>query len=164
MLIRARPLCMICHYLQEKVNEKYPSARHTAIGGFIFLRFLNPAINLPEAYGLTRSEYKQTNKQKKWFHNKIDLWTWSFFLFSFDNNNDDDDELYFIFYWSNFIFHLFQRFQAKKHEEFSFYWPRPCNRSPTASNSVAKNNTWPNWMILLMRIKMKSINSSINVQ
>jgi hypothetical protein len=48
------PLCMICHYLQEKVNEKYPSARHTAIGGFIFLRFLNPAINLPEAYGLTR--------------------------------------------------------------------------------------------------------------
>jgi hypothetical protein len=48
------PLNMICHYLQEKVNEKYPSARYTAIGGFIFLRFLNPAINLPEAYGLTR--------------------------------------------------------------------------------------------------------------
>jgi hypothetical protein len=48
------PMKFICHHLQERVMAKYPSMRYTSVGGFIFLRFLNPAINLPEAYGLTR--------------------------------------------------------------------------------------------------------------
>jgi|SRR3989338_3996166 hypothetical protein len=53
------PMKFICHHLQERVMAKYPSMRYTSVGGFIFLRFLNPAINLPEAYGLTRSEWNQ---------------------------------------------------------------------------------------------------------
>eukprot|EP00029_Vermamoeba_vermiformis_P008886 TRINITY_DN427_c0_g1_i3.p1 TRINITY_DN427_c0_g1~~TRINITY_DN427_c0_g1_i3.p1 ORF type:complete len:1386 (-),score=362.76 TRINITY_DN427_c0_g1_i3:113-4270(-) len=48
------PMKFICHHLQERVMAKYPSMRYTSVGGFIFLRYLNPAINLPEAYGLTR--------------------------------------------------------------------------------------------------------------
>jgi hypothetical protein len=50
------PLAMrvVLHILQEEVTKKFPNSRHTCVGGWIFLRFFNPAINLPEAYGLTR--------------------------------------------------------------------------------------------------------------
>src|SRR5690606_27021230 len=47
------PFRYICHTLQTAVMSKFPESRHTVIGGFIFLRFFNPAINVPESYGLT---------------------------------------------------------------------------------------------------------------
>jgi len=39
---------------KKKVIEQFPESKHTCIGGLVFLRFFNPAINLPEAYGLTK--------------------------------------------------------------------------------------------------------------
>jgi len=45
---------IICEHLQKKVIEQFPESKHTCIGGLVFLRFFNPAINLPEAYGLTK--------------------------------------------------------------------------------------------------------------
>jgi hypothetical protein len=35
---------MICHYLQEAVVRRWPSAKYSAIGGFLFLRFICPSL------------------------------------------------------------------------------------------------------------------------
>jgi len=45
---------VICTHLGREVHNRFPNSKYTAIGGFIFLRFFNPAINLPESYGLSR--------------------------------------------------------------------------------------------------------------
>ncbi|CAH7670866.1 hypothetical protein BY996DRAFT_4641287 [Phakopsora pachyrhizi] len=42
----------ICHHIATTVQEKYPESVFTAIGGFIFLRFINPAIVSPEVIDL----------------------------------------------------------------------------------------------------------------
>ncbi|KAG0224055.1 Ras GTPase activating protein ira2, partial [Actinomortierella wolfii] len=42
----------VCWYLSQAVGERFPDAKFTAVGGFIFLRFLCPAIVAPEADGL----------------------------------------------------------------------------------------------------------------
>lgn len=36
----------------EEVEKKFPNSRIKAIGGFYFLRFLCPALVLPDQYGL----------------------------------------------------------------------------------------------------------------
>lgn len=45
---------VLCHHLKHEVTPKFPESKYTSVGGFIFLRFFNPAINLPESYGLSR--------------------------------------------------------------------------------------------------------------
>lgn len=51
-----RALCSaireICHHIATTVQEKYPESVFTSIGGFIFLRFINPAIVSPEVIDL----------------------------------------------------------------------------------------------------------------
>lgn len=42
----------ICHHIATTVQEKYPESVFTSIGGFIFLRFINPAIVSPEVIDL----------------------------------------------------------------------------------------------------------------
>ncbi|OAV85794.1 hypothetical protein PTTG_07084 [Puccinia triticina 1-1 BBBD Race 1] len=42
----------ICHHFATTVQEKYPESVFTSIGGFIFLRFINPAIVSPEVIDL----------------------------------------------------------------------------------------------------------------
>ncbi|KAG0221205.1 Ras GTPase activating protein ira2 [Mortierella sp. GBA43] len=42
----------VCWYLSQAVGERFPDAKFTAVGGFIFLRFLCPAIVAPESDGL----------------------------------------------------------------------------------------------------------------
>ncbi|KAA1100872.1 Ras GTPase activating protein ira2 [Puccinia graminis f. sp. tritici] len=42
----------ICHHIATTVQEKYPDSVFTSIRGFIFLRFINPAIISPEVINL----------------------------------------------------------------------------------------------------------------
>eukprot|EP00004_Rigifila_ramosa_P015884 TRINITY_DN372_c0_g1_i3.p1 TRINITY_DN372_c0_g1~~TRINITY_DN372_c0_g1_i3.p1 ORF type:complete len:2569 (-),score=557.14 TRINITY_DN372_c0_g1_i3:38-7744(-) len=42
-------------HLRRELAKKFPEATISSIGGFMFLRFLNAAILLPESYGLTDS-------------------------------------------------------------------------------------------------------------
>eukprot|EP01114_Cavostelium_apophysatum_P004552 TRINITY_DN1484_c0_g1_i2.p1 TRINITY_DN1484_c0_g1~~TRINITY_DN1484_c0_g1_i2.p1 ORF type:complete len:1402 (-),score=458.43 TRINITY_DN1484_c0_g1_i2:3446-7651(-) len=42
----------ICHYLQSAVGRRFPGFETAAIGGFLFLRFICPAIVSPEAHNL----------------------------------------------------------------------------------------------------------------
>eukprot|EP00011_Vannellida_sp_DIVA3-517-6-12_P006707 CAMPEP_0114622840 /NCGR_PEP_ID=MMETSP0168-20121206/9942_1 /TAXON_ID=95228 ORGANISM="Vannella sp., Strain DIVA3 517/6/12" /NCGR_SAMPLE_ID=MMETSP0168 /ASSEMBLY_ACC=CAM_ASM_000044 /LENGTH=1801 /DNA_ID=CAMNT_0001834063 /DNA_START=22 /DNA_END=5428 /DNA_ORIENTATION=+ len=44
------PFREICAYLKEEVGAKFPGAEHTAIAGFMFLRFLCPAIIAPDGF------------------------------------------------------------------------------------------------------------------
>lgn len=45
----------ICNIIYEAVMPRFPNAKYTAIGAFIFLRFFCPAIVAPEAEGLVSS-------------------------------------------------------------------------------------------------------------
>jgi len=42
----------LCHQIWEIVEDRFPEARHSAIGSFIFLRFFCPAIVSPEGVDL----------------------------------------------------------------------------------------------------------------
>jgi len=46
------PLCKMLQVVESKVSAKFPNAVQTALGGFVFLRFINPAICNPETYGM----------------------------------------------------------------------------------------------------------------
>ena len=48
----ALPFREICHFLKQVVSDKFPGAAETAIAGFIFLRFLCPAIVAPDGFGV----------------------------------------------------------------------------------------------------------------
>eukprot|EP01124_Arcella_intermedia_P011036 TRINITY_DN17534_c0_g1_i1.p1 TRINITY_DN17534_c0_g1~~TRINITY_DN17534_c0_g1_i1.p1 ORF type:complete len:814 (+),score=145.83 TRINITY_DN17534_c0_g1_i1:297-2444(+) len=53
----------IFHHLRKKAEEKFgPLAGMTAITGFLFLRFLVPAIRDPQAYGLWQTELDPIDK------------------------------------------------------------------------------------------------------
>ncbi len=43
----------ICNIIASTVTQRYPDAKFTAVGAFIFLRFFCPAIVAPDAEGLT---------------------------------------------------------------------------------------------------------------
>ena len=42
----------ICHILQTATNERFPGHENDAIGNFMFLRFITPAIVAPEGFGI----------------------------------------------------------------------------------------------------------------
>lgn len=44
----------VCHYIGSSVEEKYPRAKCTTVGAFIFLRFFNPAIVSPDSENLCK--------------------------------------------------------------------------------------------------------------
>ncbi|KAL1920332.1 uncharacterized protein VTP21DRAFT_1478 [Calcarisporiella thermophila] len=44
----------VCSYLATAVGERFPEAKYTAVGGFIFLRFFCPAIVAPEVEQLVK--------------------------------------------------------------------------------------------------------------
>ncbi|KAF8979403.1 Ras GTPase activating protein ira2 [Entomortierella lignicola] len=44
--------CEVCWYLSQAVGERFPDAKFTSVGGFIFLRYLCPAIVTPDSDGL----------------------------------------------------------------------------------------------------------------
>jgi hypothetical protein len=45
----------ICRHVRAEVHARYPEAATRAVGAFIFLRFFNAALAVPEAYGLLRA-------------------------------------------------------------------------------------------------------------
>lgn len=47
-----RPFREVSLYLRTAVGEKFPGNEYTAIAGFMFLRFLGPAIVAPDGYGV----------------------------------------------------------------------------------------------------------------
>ncbi|CAJ0836147.1 20802_t:CDS:10 [Entrophospora sp. SA101] len=48
----AKSFLDVCHYIGKSVEKKYPQAKCTTIGAFIFLRFFNPAIVAPDSENL----------------------------------------------------------------------------------------------------------------
>lgn len=49
-----RELRRICRHIQQETKKKWPGHESVAIGAFIFLRIFNPAIAVPESYGLLK--------------------------------------------------------------------------------------------------------------
>jgi hypothetical protein len=43
------------HIAQEEVQKKFPDQKTIVVGGFYFLRFLCPALVVPDSYGLIES-------------------------------------------------------------------------------------------------------------
>ncbi|KAI8373844.1 hypothetical protein BD560DRAFT_393755 [Blakeslea trispora] len=55
----------VCHYILTSVRERYPEAKYTAVGAFIFLRFFCPAIVSPESEGLIKSNIAISREMKR---------------------------------------------------------------------------------------------------
>ena len=51
----------ICKFLHDTVCSKFPEAGNTAIAGFIFLRYLCPAIVAPDGFGIVDNPIKDTS-------------------------------------------------------------------------------------------------------
>ncbi|KAF3935966.1 Neurofibromin [Dactylella cylindrospora] len=49
------PFRFICHTITTSVTTRFPEAKFTAVGAFIFLRFFCPAIVAPDSEGLVKS-------------------------------------------------------------------------------------------------------------
>lgn len=50
------PIREVASYLRKSVGEKFPGAEHTAVAGFIFLRYICPAIVAPDGYGVINND------------------------------------------------------------------------------------------------------------
>lgn len=55
----------VCHCILTSVRERYPEAKYTAVGAFIFLRFFCPAIVSPEAEGLIKANIVVSRDMKR---------------------------------------------------------------------------------------------------
>lgn len=55
----------VCHCILTSVRERYPEAKYTAVGAFIFLRFFCPAIVSPESEGLIKSNVVVSRDMKR---------------------------------------------------------------------------------------------------
>lgn len=55
----------VCHCILTSVKERYPEAKYTALGAFIFLRFFCPAIVSPESEGLIKPNVMISRDMKR---------------------------------------------------------------------------------------------------
>jgi neurofibromin 1 len=55
----------VCHCILTSVRERYPEAKYTAVGAFIFLRFFCPAIVSPESEGLIKASMTVSRDMKR---------------------------------------------------------------------------------------------------
>jgi neurofibromin 1 len=55
----------VCHCILTSVRERYPEAKYTAVGAFIFLRFFCPAIVSPESEGLIKPNIVVSRDMKR---------------------------------------------------------------------------------------------------
>ena len=49
----------VCAFIKSQLENKFPQAIYKGVGAFIFLRFYNTAITVPESYGLMESKKKK---------------------------------------------------------------------------------------------------------
>jgi hypothetical protein len=59
-----RPFREISRFLKDTVGEKFPGAEHTAVAGFIFLRYLCPALIAPDGYGVIPTPLQDQNVRR----------------------------------------------------------------------------------------------------
>lgn len=62
-----RSLRKICNFILTAVREKFPEAKYTAVGSFIFLRFFCPAIVSPETEGLVKNTVSISREMRRGF-------------------------------------------------------------------------------------------------
>ncbi|KAG1177602.1 hypothetical protein G6F70_005649 [Rhizopus microsporus] len=55
----------ICSYIAMSVRERFPEARYTAVGSFIFLRFFCPVIVSPEIDGVTKTAQLNSREMRR---------------------------------------------------------------------------------------------------
>lgn len=58
---------VICNYILISVRERFPEAKYTAVGSFIFLRFFCPAIVSPETEGLIKNTASISREMRRGF-------------------------------------------------------------------------------------------------
>lgn len=58
---------VICNYILTSVRERFPEAKYTAVGSFIFLRFFCPAIVSPETEGLIKNTASISREMRRGF-------------------------------------------------------------------------------------------------
>jgi len=63
-----------CRYLYDAVRQKFPDFGYRAIGGFIFLRLICPALVNPIEYGLCQDESELTGDVKRYLMLISRLW------------------------------------------------------------------------------------------
>lgn len=57
----------ICNFILASVREKFPEAKYTAVGSFIFLRFFCPAIVSPGTEGLVKNTASISGEMRRGF-------------------------------------------------------------------------------------------------
>ncbi|KAI9020828.1 hypothetical protein CLU79DRAFT_835831, partial [Phycomyces nitens] len=55
----------LCHHILVSVRERFPEAKNTAVGAFIFLRFFCPAIVSPEGEGLIKGNLSISREMRR---------------------------------------------------------------------------------------------------
>ncbi|KAL0094126.1 hypothetical protein F4703DRAFT_1816773 [Phycomyces blakesleeanus] len=55
----------LCHHILVSVRERFPEAKNTAVGAFIFLRFFCPAIVSPESEGLIKGSLSISREMRR---------------------------------------------------------------------------------------------------
>jgi hypothetical protein len=55
----------IFKFISTEVAKKYPGREIIAVGSFLFLRFLSPAITSPEGFGLIKGKKERKKERKK---------------------------------------------------------------------------------------------------
>ena len=55
---------LVLRYAQQEVVKKFPEMKQKVIGGFVFLRFICPALVSPVRFGLVRSNMISASSQK----------------------------------------------------------------------------------------------------
>jgi len=58
------PFRLICKHLQSEVTPKFPKSRYITVGGFIFLRFICPAILAPLPNGLVDGQPTSSQQRR----------------------------------------------------------------------------------------------------
>ncbi|KAI8975358.1 hypothetical protein BDF20DRAFT_914298 [Mycotypha africana] len=57
----------VCHFILDTVRERFPEAKYTAVGSFIFLRFFCPAIVSPETEGHIKNTASISREMRRGF-------------------------------------------------------------------------------------------------
>jgi hypothetical protein len=51
---------LLCHFLKQEVEQRFPQLLNGALASFVFLRFICPAIIRPHHFGITERKNLET--------------------------------------------------------------------------------------------------------